>query len=131
MSSYYSQLKNFSCNFSKIPANIIVGAAKEIGESLTNEQLKSSQLRKFYDSVKQLELKLIDKKDSDELDDKIIAQLVFLKPHLENASKKSKIPKDYKDIIEYSIDKVTKQGNTKEDFKYFVKFFESIVAYHK
>ena len=127
----YNKLKEEfkSKNFSQIAAKTIVDAAEDIGKNIKKEDLKSSQLRKFYDSVKQIEQKLIEKKETDKLEDKIIAQLVFLKPHLENAQKKGKIPQNFKNIIQTSIDRVVEKG-TKEDFKYFVKFFEAIVAYH-
>jgi len=130
--SVFNEIKNAFENkiynrFGDVPANVLVEWAEksQFGEKV----FKSSQLRKFYDAVRSIwDDKAVKKlKDADKLDDLFISRLVFLRPHLANAVKKNKMPSDFRQIMELSIQKI----QLKKDLYKFVKFFEAIVAYSK
>lgn len=107
-----------------------VNFTEEFGKYLaTNDEagkaLTTSQLRKFFGAVKQIQMK-------SEFD---LTDVVLLKPKLayavgrakgNNKGKHVKI-EEFNDVIVSGINLVT----NKEQFKRFVSIFEAIVAYHK
>lgn len=108
-----------------------VSYAEEFGKYLavTVEQekaLTTSQLRKFFGAVKQIQMK-------NEFD---LTDVVLLKPKLAYAvgrtkeklrrGERSKI-EDFNDIIAKSVSLI----KNREQFNRFISFFEAIVAYHK
>ncbi len=74
--------------FSSIDADTIISVAKAEGGSINEKAVKNNQIRKFYDVVKNIERKTFTMKDEDNLPEDLIAQLLFLKPHLANAARK-------------------------------------------
>ena len=118
----------------KLPDNVIeeggqvlVNAAEKLGESLKNQGLKTSQIRKVYGAVKKIQV-------SEELRQN---DLIMLKPKLAYAAARNRAVTDLKDALTQAIDKVIdKVGDDKKDskkkkFKNFVDFFEATLAYHK
>lgn len=107
-----------------------VNFTEEFGKYLATEDesgkaLTTSQLRKFFGAVKQIQMK-------SEFD---LTEVVLLKPKLayavgrakgNNKGKHVKI-EEFNDVIVSGINLVT----NKEQFKRFVSIFEAIVAYHK
>ena len=108
-----------------------VNYSEEFGKYLASKDdeglpLTTSQLRKFFGAVKQIQMK-------NEFD---ITDVVLLKPKLAYAvgrtkqnhrkNDRSKI-EDFNEIIAGCINLV----NNKEQFNRFVSIFEAIVAYHK
>ncbi|HQA57604.1 MAG TPA: type III-A CRISPR-associated protein Csm2 [Acetivibrio sp.] len=114
--------------FSCIEPEKLVEVAKKIGEQLKEKDLKNTQLRKFYDAVKAIEIELRGKKPDDEIgsDPDIMAKLIFLKPVIHYTAIRIEGLKDLENIMNIAFSKI----KTKKDFTYFVKFFEAIVAYH-
>lgn len=91
-----------------------------------NKNLKTTQLRKFFGAIRNME------KNADSWKN-IEADFYLLKPQLANARGRDLIPKGFYDIMMSIMDKVDR-GDDKEkikNFKVFVSFLESIVAYHK
>lgn len=130
--------------FGGIDAETLVACAEEIGNQLTSDEEDSSdeentskkedisknQLRKFYDAVKLIERHTLRWKSDRKLSDNIIAQLLFLRPHLANAQRKN--PNNPKIRILCGVLNSCLASNViekKADLTRFVKFFESIVAY--
>ena len=118
--------------FGGIEAETLVGWAKEVGGSLSPNNnregsLKNHQLRKFYDTVKQIERGTLQYKPDHTLSEDLVAQLLFLRPHLANAQRKDRNIKPLRDALEPCLrsDVIKK----KKDLTRFVKFFEAIVAY--
>ncbi|MEE0912914.1 MAG: type III-A CRISPR-associated protein Csm2 [Paludibacteraceae bacterium] len=117
--------------------NVTVDFAKRFGTHLgtsdigntgkpINNQMTTSQLRKFFGEVKRQQMKGYDETD-----------FILLKPKLAYAvgranGKNPKI-KDFYDVISKAIDcvKASSQEESKKRFKNFIKVFEAIVAYHK
>lgn len=115
---------------------------KDLAEYLSKEEkgkiipLTTSQLRKFFGAVKSLELKIKTNgfKDNE-------SEFIMLKPKLAYAVGRARNSNkavtdiriaDFDEVISFVIDCVM-NNCTKKDaaFKNFIKFFESIVAYHK
>ena len=118
--------------FGRIDAEWLVDWAKEVGNKLTpnnnrEDSLKNHQLRRFYDTVKQIERRTLRDKPDKTLEPDLVAQLLFLRPHLANAQRKDGKIKPLRDALEPCLKSdVIKQ---KKDLTRFVKFFEAIVAY--
>ena len=99
------------------------GYASRISSNL--EDLSNNQLRKFFNYIR-----LMDKKDKWE---KIETDFFLLKPQLAVATGRTIIPQSFFDLMNILMDKVNKGNNQKkyENFKSFVRLYESIISYHK
>lgn len=121
--------------FAQLNADVLVEAAKEEGTKMYALDIKNNQLRKFYDTVKQIERKptLRKMKGTDHLSDDVVAQLVFLRPHLANAVEKAKgktgeaAMRRLQQVLDVCLSPSVLK--TKDDLGRFVKFFEAIVAF--
>lgn len=90
-----------------------------------SRQLKTNQLRKFFGAVRLMEQK--------ETWEEIEPEFYLLKPRLAVSAGRRNIPKPFYKLVMATMSKVD-IGNEEEkmkNFKTFVEFFESIVAYHK
>ena len=109
------------------------GDAFKIAQQMTYERKpESSQLRKFYDEV----LKGYTLLKSPKPDVKEVRQILsMLRPRIMYASARGVVKKTFVEFINSSIDmKRFRTGileDFKEDYNYFIKFFESIVGYHR
>ena len=108
-----------------LPDNVIeeggeplVDAAKDLGDRLEKNRLKTSQIRKVYGAVKKIQMS--DKFHRNDL--------VMLKPKLAYAAARNDAVTVLKDALIQAIDKV---GDDPKRFKNFVDFFEATLAYHK
>ena len=125
-------LADKSKTFGALDAEIIISYAKEIGDKLSyqnnnEDRLKNHQLRRFYDTVKQIERRTLRKKPDETLEEALVAQLLFLRPHLANAERKDRNIGELRLALEPFL--TTKEIKNKADLTRFVKFFEAIVAY--
>ena len=124
-------LKSKDPSFGGIDAEKLISWAEKVGERLTSgsreDSLKNHQLRRFYDTVKQIERRTLRDESDKMLDTDLVAQLLFLRPHLANAERKDKKIKPLREALDpfLSSDVIKK----KKDLTRFVKFFEAIVAY--
>ena len=90
-----------------------------------SRQLETNQLRKFFGAVRLMEQK--------ETWEEIEPEFYLLKPRLAVSAGRRNIPKPFYKLVMATMSKVD-IGNEEEkmkNFKTFVEFFESIVAYHK
>ena len=90
-----------------------------------SRQLETNQLRKFFGAVRLMEQK--------ETWEEIEPEFYLLKPRLAVSAGRRNIPKPFYKLVMATMSKVD-IGNEEEkmkNFKTFVAFFESIVAYHK
>ena len=115
--------------FGNIDPQTLVESAEEIGKNLSAKGLKNNQLRKFYDAVKQIERHTLRQPSDEELSKAVIAQLLFLRPHLANAQSKDNSVKGLCAALDPCL--ASNVIRKKADLTRFVKFFESIVAYAK
>ena len=118
--------------FGSIDPQTLVASAEQIGRGLSSEEdgLKNHQIRKFYDTVKQIERQALRLNRDVQLPDDLLAQLLFLRPHLANAERKQRKKESIR-LLRGALDPCLTSDvlQTKADLTRFVKFFEAIVAY--
>lgn len=99
------------------------GYAYKVAQASRN--LKTNQLRKFFGAIRKMESK-------NNWED-IEPEFYLLKPRMAVGVGRKLVPKGFYNVIIAAMSKVD-VGNEDEklaNFKVFVEFFESIVAYHK
>ena len=106
------------------------GDADKITKELGNNDIKTSQLRKFFAAIKDIDIYLKDKKKWDE---KAKMQFYLLMPKLAYAKGRKVIDNKFFELMKISMEKVGsgKEEDILDDFKRFVQFLESIVAFYK
>lgn len=101
------------------------GIAYKVAGYAVDTNLKANQLRNFFGFVKKME-----RRNSW---DKIESEFYLLKPRMAVKVGRNDISEGFYKVITAAMDKVD-VGNEQEkldNFKRFIEFFESIVAYHK
>jgi len=99
-------------------------------------ELKITQLRRFFDSIKSIEA-MID--DTSDWDRKVHVRFAMLRPYLANARGRNLIEPEFYDFIKTCMDKVICQPEngkidvkqTLDNFELFVQIMESLVAYYR
>lgn len=104
--------------------------ADKIAHTLRN--MKTAQLRRFFGAIKLIE-RTIEEENSEKAWDDVEAEFYLLKPKIAYAKGRKLIPEEFYQVLKVSLNKVNIGTNEDkiENFKRFVKFLESIVAYHK
>ena len=90
--------------------------------------MKTTQLRRFFGAVKEIETNLKGKSWEG-----VEADFYLLKPKLAYAKGRKLIPAEFHEVVKTSMNKVDVGNNQDKiaNYKKFVRFLESIVAYHK
>ncbi len=99
--------------------------AKKFGKSL-----KTTQLRKFFSAIKDINNDLKDGKSWGDVEGKYY----LLKPKIANAKGRGLIPEEFYVFMKTcmaKIDHLGSDGDKKNNFNRFVEFLEAVVAYHK
>lgn len=106
------------------------GYSSKIGRIL--KDMKTAQLRRFFGAIKSIERK-IEEDSSASAWDQVEAEFYLLKPKIAYAKGRKLIPNEFYQVLQVSLNKVDIGSNEEKiaNFKWFVKFLESIVAYHK
>ena len=103
---------------------------KQYADTLANKlkRMNPTQLRRFFGAVKQIETNLNWKSWED-----VEADFYLLKPKLAYAKGRELIPDEFYEVVKTSMNKVDVGNNEDKiaNYKMFVRFLESIVAYHK
>jgi CRISPR-associated protein Csm2 len=104
------------------------GYADDLAWNLKGK-LKTTQLRRFFDSIKAIERKLSEDKKWDEVE----MDFYLLKPKLAYARGRKLIPEEFYQIVKTSLNKVDTGNNQEkiESFKVFFQFLQSVIAYQK
>jgi len=109
----------------------LINCIEDFSRMTKNSGVKTSQIRKFYNSVRSLEQKLDKIKLSNQLEERINEQVrigvLSLKPLLAYAVGRQTQLRDLAEVLIAAINRVYDY----EDFKKFVELFQAIVAYHK
>ena len=102
------------------------GGYADVIARANNKNLKTTQLRKFFSAIRNMEKKAESWKN-------IEADFYLLKPQLANASGRDLIPPKFYDVMMKIMDKVDRGDDDEklENFRVFVSFLEAVVAYHK
>jgi CRISPR-associated protein Csm2 len=101
------------------------GIAERIAKDTT---IKRSQLRKFFNGVKELKQKIVEIKPDENLKPDIRIRVTALIPKLAYASGRKTIDKNFYEFMKLLLLKL-KDGKRK-DFEAFDQIFEAIIAYH-
>jgi len=98
-------------------------------EKIKKKELKTNQLRKFFDDVKRIESKVRDEQKWDVIE----GELYKLVPTIKYAQARKLCPKQFVEFVTKSIDKVCEDDGTdkKDKLRNFTKIFEYVVAYRK
>ncbi len=107
--------------------------AKSLGESFASKdgyKVKSTQMRRFYGDVKELETR-IERDSSLESNDpqqlaKYLALIRMLKSKAAYAAGRETVSRAFESFIVKSVDQI----KTPKDFRAFVLFFEAVVGYY-
>lgn len=103
--------------------------AETVAKEQVGREMKTTQLRKIFTSIKQMELKAKAKNAGAAFEDPAIFMLI---PHLAYAKARGFIKADFFTLIKSIIgDGSSGKIKTVEDFQRFVEFMTAIVAYHK
>lgn len=107
------------------------GYADDIAWKL-NGKLKTTQLRRFFDSIRGIQRKLSKNKEDTKWEE-VEVDFYLLKPKLAYARGRNLIPEEFYQIIKTSLNKVDIGDNKDkiESFKIFFQFLQSIIAYQK
>jgi len=89
---------------------------------LKNDDIKTTQLRKFFAAVKEINLETKTKTWNE-----LKVNFFLLMPKLAYAKGRKLISEDFYNLLESAMNKV----QSKEDFNRFVEFLEAIVAFYK
>jgi CRISPR-associated protein Csm2 len=100
--------------------------------ALASKNVKTAQLRKFFNEVKRLYQRTKGKEDIDE----VKREIIKLIPELIFAKGRNVITEEFYKLLESCL--LKKEGDKKmprfekyEEFENFVSFLEAIIAYHK
>lgn len=101
------------------------GIAYKVAGYAVDTNLKANQLRNFFGFVKKME-----RRNSW---DKIESDFYLLKPRMAVKVGRNDVPEGFFKVITTAMDKVDvgSENDKLDNFKRFIEFFESIVAYHK
>ncbi len=116
MISKYKSLK-------ELPGEELVSIASEMGKILKDIGLKTTQIRKFLDSVRKID---IYSKNGDEFNKD---QVILLRPKLAYAAGRQ--PKQIKPLMQVLEPAINAGSESYESFKKLLSLIESIIAYHK
>jgi len=90
-------------------------------------RLNTTQLRKFFDTVKNINDKLSSGKSWEEVE----GEVWRLIPALKYAKARGLCDDHFVNFVEKGLGKVSRSSNKEEAFKNFAKIFEAVVAYSK
>ena len=117
--------------------DLLVNLANRVGEALVDQDLKTSQIRNVFGTVRQIQMRWATDAQ------KSYREAILLRPKLAYFAEKEKKSKGrgsegmetLQKVLEPALILVGKQGLTdqqrKERFERFAELFEAIVAYHK
>jgi len=93
--------------------------------------IKTNQIRNVFGAIKRVEMEWTKEKKKEKPNfSKIERELELLKPRLAYAARHDEV-KPLKKVLDKAIDGVKNSNNKQESFENFLRFVESIVAYHK
>ena len=91
--------------------------------------MKTTQLRKFFDSIRKIKEELKDGRWED-----VEAEFYLLKPKIAHARGRNLIPEEFNELMKVCMRKVDIEdgdGDKKKNFEKMVDFLEAVVAYHR
>ncbi|WKZ18792.1 MAG: type III-A CRISPR-associated protein Csm2 [Candidatus Jettenia sp. CY-1] len=118
------QLQSFaSSGLKNLPANDLISIANEMGKHLKDLDLKTTQIRRFLDGVRKIDVQ------SDKGKNFNSDLVVLLKPKLAYAAGRDQTK--IMPLMQVLEPAITAGSKTYEDFKRLLALIEGIVAYHR
>ena len=102
------------------------GLVDELTVQKEFRNLNTTQLRKFFDEVKNIEYKL-----QQSTWQSVEADLWKLVPSIKYAAGRGNVPQVFAEFVSTMVEKISDSNDPKQIFLNFERVFESIVAYHK
>ncbi len=102
------------------------GHADKLAQKL--KYMKTTQLRRFFGAIKEIEKNLKEKKWDD-----VEAEFYLLKPKLAYAKGRKLIPNEFHQVVKTAMNKINigSENDKIQNYTRFVWFLEAVVAYHK
>ena len=114
--NFINKIKKYSnVGLKEMPAEDIVAIGNHLGKILKDENVKTTQIRKFLDAVRKIQVNF--NKDS----------IIMLKPKLAYTAGRHRNLKSFMQVLDPAIE-ATKDA---ESFKKLVQLIEAVVAYHR
>ena len=88
-------------------------------------KINSAQLRRFYNDVKNLEMRWQNSTDKPRAFREILPMIKLLKARAAYANKRTLVPDSFRDWIWENIDMI----NNEQDFRAFLLYFEAVVGF--
>lgn len=107
----------------KLSIERLVEIANDVGASIA-QSVKTNQIRRFLDGTRKVEAELKSKEPFEKVKD----QIILLRPKLAYAAGRNREVKDLAEILDVAVKSA---AQTQENFVKFLKFMESIIAYHR
>lgn len=112
-------------------AKMLVNTAESFGKQLASEGLSKSQIRNIFGEVRRIEADW--QHDSAKEASDNLRRLLLLKPRMAYQRKREQKTEALMDTLTVAVDLVADTSEPAEQhlrFRYFVEFFEAILAYH-
>ncbi len=124
--SIVGRIKNMD-SLAEWMAEDLVRDSKTVAQNLTkmSESDLNTQVRKFLDAVRKIEIVVKKTKEKEERFDR--EQVILLKPRIAYAVSRKKDLLPFFQVLDTAIDKV----KDSKDFEKLVAFVESVIAYHR
>ncbi|MEJ5299528.1 MAG: type III-A CRISPR-associated protein Csm2 [Thermodesulforhabdaceae bacterium] len=120
-SGFINEVKDLS----KLKIERLVEIAEEVGRRI-KENVSVNQIRRFLDGARKIESSI--RRGEDKEWEKIKAEIVLLRPKLAYAAGRHNQVKPLAKLLDAAVKSA---ANSKENFFIFLRFVESIFAYHK
>lgn len=118
-----SRFKGELSDLKKLSMERLVEIADHVG-SAVSKRVKMNQIRRFLDGARKVEAELKSREKFDAVKD----QIVLLRPKLAYAAGRNQDVKELAEILDIAVKSA---AQTQENFMKFLRFMESIIAYHR
>ncbi|MGQ9671414.1 MAG: type III-A CRISPR-associated protein Csm2 [Desulfosoma sp.] len=120
------KFKGELAHLERLTMDRLVDIADAVGKTVAN-RVKMNQIRRFLDGARKVEAELKGREDFE----KIKGQIVLLRPKLAYAAGRHSDVEHLADLAEILDAAVRSAAQTKDNFMKFLRFMESIIAYHR
>lgn len=117
------RFKSELADLKNVSMDRLVDIADAVGKAVA-KAVKMNQIRRFLDGARKVEAELKSRQDFQMIKE----QIVLLRPKLAYAAGRHKEVKDLAEILDAAV---RSAAQTQDNFIKFLRFMESIIAYHR